>query len=58
MTGLRRVACLIGSAVALFLSASGCSDYTYFNVHVTLDPSIDEQYSAPDRRLCRLRLCR
>lgn len=40
MTGLRRVVCLIGSAVALVLSASGCSDYTYFNVHVTIDPSI------------------
>jgi hypothetical protein len=42
MTGLRRVACLIGSAVALFLSTGGCSDYSYFNVHVTLDPSIDD----------------
>lgn len=42
MTGVRRVACLIGSAAALVLSASGCTDYTYFNVDVRLDPSIDD----------------
>jgi hypothetical protein len=41
MTGLRHVACLIASAAALVLSASGCTDYTYFNVHVTIDPKID-----------------
>ena len=37
MTGLQRLACLIGLATVLLLSTSGCSDpYTYFNVHVTL----------------------
>ena len=42
MTGLQRAACLIGSAAALVLSASGCDPYTYFNVHVTIDPVIDK----------------
>jgi len=36
MTCLQRVACLVGSAAALVMSASGCDPYTYFNVHVTL----------------------
>jgi hypothetical protein len=42
MTGLQRVACLIGLAAALVLSASGCTDYTYFNVNVTIDSKIDD----------------
>ena len=37
MTSLRRVVCLIGSAAALVLLASGCTDYTYFNVDITMD---------------------
>lgn len=51
MTGLRRVACLIGSAAALVLSASGCTDYTYFNVHVTIDPAIDDNASIARREI-------
>ena len=40
MTGLRRLACLIGLAAPLALSTSGCSDpYTYFNVDVRLQQS-------------------
>jgi hypothetical protein len=51
MTGLRRVACLIGSAAALVLSASGCTDYTYFNVHITIDPAIDDNNSITRREI-------
>jgi len=36
MTSLGRVTGLIGLAAGLLLSAGGCSDYTYYNVHVTL----------------------
>jgi hypothetical protein len=41
MTRLQHMICLLGSAAALFLSTSGCSNYTYFNVHVKIDPAID-----------------
>ena len=43
MTSLQRVVCLIGSAAALLLSAGGCTDYTYFNVDITIDHTISDQ---------------
>jgi hypothetical protein len=43
MTGLWRPTCLIGLAAALILSSSGCTDYTYFNVNVSVDPSVAVQ---------------
>jgi hypothetical protein len=42
MTGLWRAVCLLGSTATLVLLASGCDPYTYFNVNVTIDPSIPE----------------
>lgn len=47
MTGLWRPVCLIGLAGALVLSSSGCTDYTYFNVHVSVDPSVVDTSSLP-----------
>jgi len=41
MTSLQRQACLIGLTGALVLSTSGCDPYTYFNVHVAIDPAMD-----------------
>jgi hypothetical protein len=41
MTGLWRSACLVGLTAALALSTSGCSNYTYFNVDIKLDDSVD-----------------
>jgi hypothetical protein len=37
MTILQRSVCLMGLAAALVLPASGCADYTYFNVSVKID---------------------
>jgi hypothetical protein len=37
MTILQRSVCLMGLAAALVLPASGCTDYTYFNVSVKID---------------------
>ena len=51
MNGLQRLACLIGSAAALVLSASGCDPYTYFNVHITIDPAIDNNGSTTLREV-------
>jgi hypothetical protein len=41
MTRLLRVTSLIGIAGALVLSAGGCADYTYFNLNVSMDNSIE-----------------
>jgi hypothetical protein len=36
MRGLSRLVSLVGLAAALLMSSVGCSDYTYFNVNITL----------------------
>jgi hypothetical protein len=40
MTGLWRPLCPISLAAALVLSSGGCTDYTYFNVNVSVDDSV------------------
>jgi hypothetical protein len=53
MTALQRLACLIGLAAPLALSTSGCSDpYTYFNVDVKLDQSVDAVRTARQIASC------
>jgi hypothetical protein len=43
MTSPNRSVCLVGLAAALVLSTSGCSGYTYFNVHVSVDSNVTDQ---------------
>jgi hypothetical protein len=53
MTALQRLACLIGLAAPLALSTSSCSDpYTYFNVDVKLDQSVDAVRTARQIASC------
>lgn len=41
MTSLQRSVCLMGLAAAVALSASGCTGYTYFNVHASVDTNVN-----------------
>ena len=43
MTSPKRSLCLVGLAAALVLPTSGCTGYSYFNVHVSVDSNVTDQ---------------
>lgn len=51
MTTLTRVTCLVGFAMALVVSTSGCDPYTYYNVAIALKIDGDNAVKIPATQL-------